>query len=130
MTSLRLSFDLPIFHLPCSNYYTFLHVLTISMSFVKLSRICLPYLPLVISPSVLIVSILFIPIIHLNILISVLPSRSCPAFLVAQVSLSHTITCLTTYIYTDTLMNQHASSCRIQLLLFLAISLIQLRLDV
>ena len=39
--------------------------------------------------SLLVFSILFIPIIHLNILISVLSSRFCSAFLSAQVSLPY-----------------------------------------
>ena len=49
--------------------------------------------------SFLIFSILFIPIIHLNIPISVLSSKSCSAFLSAHVSLTYIRTGLTTVLY-------------------------------
>ena len=49
---------------------------------------------------VLIFSILFIPIIRLNILISVLSSKFCSAFLRAQVSLQYIETGLITVLYT------------------------------
>ena len=57
--------------------------------------------------SFLIFSILFIPIIHLNILISVLSSKSCSAFLSAQVSLPYIRTGLMTVLYTSHTIKIH-----------------------
>ena len=80
------------------------HGLTISVSLFLFSNLCLPHLLLLtIISSFVIFSILFIPIIHLNILISVLSSKFCSAFLSAQVSLPYIRTGLMTLLYTAAL---------------------------
>ena len=90
ITSLHFSFDLPIFRCPPASIF---HVIITTYSSVFLSTwsnhlglgfyyfltyVCPPALALI--SSFLIFSILFIPIIHLNILISVLSSKFCSAF--------------------------------------------------
>ena len=69
ITSLRLSFGLPIFRSPPTSVFSLLHLLqsfspdgqTISVSLLLFYHLCLPHLPL------LLISILFIPIIIIQI---------------------------------------------------------------
>ena len=112
--SLRLSFHLPIFQCPLTSIF---HVLITTPSCVFLST-CPNHLSLTslivsliyatpalaLISSFLIFSIIFIiPIIHLNILISVLSSKPLSVFPSAQVWLPYIRTCLMTVLYTATL---------------------------
>ena len=80
MTSLHLRFGFPIFRfhlLPFSHLLSFhLHVLTISVSASRIFSLMFATPALAITSSVFIFSILFIPVIHLNMLISVISSKS------------------------------------------------------
>ena len=92
ISSLHLSFGLPIFRCPPTYMLSLLHLLqsfsphglTISVSLRLFSNVCLPHLI-----SSFLISIFFITIILLNILISVPSSKFCSAFLIAQVSLTY-----------------------------------------
>ena len=75
------------FHLPCSHYYIFTFSLPSIVPLIFSLMFAIPALALM--SSYLIFSILFIAIIYLNILISVLSSKFCSAFLCAQVSLPY-----------------------------------------
>ena len=97
-------FSLTIFRCPLSSMFSLLHHqslsphgLTASVSLLLFSYLCLPHLSSLMS-SVLIFSILFI----LNILVSVLSSKFCSAFLSSQISLP--------YIRTEMYMEHHCCS--------------------
>ena len=107
LTYVHFSFGLCIFHLPCSHYYNFL---SSCPNYLNLASLIFPLMfatpALGLMSSALIFSILFISIIHLSIMISVFPRKSCSAFLDAQVSLpihpAYTRTGLMTVLYTAT----------------------------
>ena len=70
------------------------------LSFAYLIFSCICHTSLALSYSVLTPSILFIPIIHLNVLISVLSSKFYAVILSAHVSMPHTRTGLMTVLHT------------------------------
>ena len=78
--------------------YSSPHGLTISVSLLLFSLLCLPHLPLLLFIIPDLLNPLF-PIIHLNILISVLSSNFFSASLSAQVSLPYIRTGLMTVLY-------------------------------
>ena len=109
ITSLHPSFGLPIFQCPPTTIFQVLittsssvflatwsnHLSHFSYFLTYVCHTCLAHIS-----SFLIFSILFIPIIHLNILMSVLSRKLCSAFLRALVSLPYIRTDLLTLIYT------------------------------
>ena len=90
ITSLHPSVGLSVFtdfHIPCTHYDIFLAVILSTCLESLIFYIMSATSAFVLISSVLIFSILFIPIIRLNILISVLSIKSCSAFLMAKVSI-------------------------------------------
>ena len=106
-----------------------LHVLTICLAYLTV-KLMFATSALVLISSIHIFSILFNPIIHLNILISVLSSKSSSAFLSSQVSLTYIRTGLMTVLYTASSRIVGILLLHVLFLTFLATFPNQLPLDV